>query len=171
MKLVMYPLLIVLSLFYGIAIAADSSTGESKEMHVNEISVMEVKHFVDTKAKNVVILDANNSEARKDAGVVPGAILLTSYNQYSLSELPKDKNTTLVFYCYNSYCQASHVAAGHAIGAGYKDVRVMKEGIEGWNEVFAKNKTQRFKLRETTIDTGMNRYLLPNNFYCDIDKA
>ncbi|MES2637745.1 MAG: rhodanese-like domain-containing protein [Pseudomonadota bacterium] len=101
---------------------------------VKEISVKEVQQFVDSKAKNVAIFDANNEEARKDAGVVPGAILLTSYNKYVLTELPKDKNTTLVFYCYNSYCQASKAAAERAIDAGYKDARVMKAGIVGWNK-------------------------------------
>ncbi|MES2548020.1 MAG: rhodanese-like domain-containing protein [Pseudomonadota bacterium] len=103
-----------------------------------EISVKEVQQFVDSKAKNVAILDANNDNARTDAGVVPGAILLTSYNQYALTELPKDKNTTLVFYCYNTYCQASHLAAQRAIGAGYKDARVMKAGIMGWNAAVGK---------------------------------
>lgn len=118
--------------FAGLAYAGDA---------VKEISVKEVKQFVDNKAKNVAILDANNSEARTDAGVVPGALLLTSYNKYALTELPKDKSTTLVFYCYNSYCQASHAAAERAIGAGYKDARVMKEGIVGWNKEAVKNKT------------------------------
>ena len=100
---------------------------------VKEISVKEVQQLVGSKAVNVAILDANNDGARADTGVVPGAILLSSYNQYTLTELPKDKNTTLVFYCYNSYCQASHAAAQRAIDAGYKDSRVMKAGIVGWN--------------------------------------
>ncbi|MBX9675113.1 MAG: rhodanese-like domain-containing protein [Methylotenera sp.] len=112
--------------FASVAHAADA---------VKEISVNEVKQFVDSKAKNVAIIDANNENAREDAGVVPSAILLTSYNKYALSELPADKNTTLVFYCYNSYCQASHAAAERAIEAGYKDARVMKAGIVGWNKL------------------------------------
>lgn len=115
--------------FASVAHAADA---------VKEISVNEVKQFVDSKAKNVAILDANNENAREDAGVVPSAILLTSYNKYALSELPADKNTTLVFYCYNSYCQASHAAAERAIEAGYKDARVMKAGIVGWNKLINK---------------------------------
>lgn len=133
--------------FIALAFASFAHAGDAvkevavKENLVKEISVKEVKHFIDSKAKNVALFDANNSEARADAGVVPGAILLTSYNQYALSELPKDKATTLVFYCYNSYCQASHAAAERAIGAGYKDARVMKEGIEGWNKEAVKNKT------------------------------
>ena len=108
---------------------------------VKEISVKEVQQLVGSKAVNVAILDANNDGARADAGVVPGAILLTSYNQYALTELPKDKNTTLVFYCYNSYCQASHAAAQRAIDAGYKDARVMKAGIVGWNTAMTKTKS------------------------------
>lgn len=109
---------------------------------VKEISVKEMQQFVNSKTKSVAILDANNDNARADAGVVPGAILLTSYNQYAFTELPKDKNTTLVFYCYNSYCQASHLAAQRAIEAGYKDARIMKAGIVGWNVATAKIKSE-----------------------------
>jgi rhodanese-related sulfurtransferase len=129
MKQFFYPLFFALSLFASTVIAVES---------VKEISVQDVQKFVQEKAANVAIIDANNSEARKDAGVVPGAILLSSYNQYAVTELPNDKNTTLVFYCYNSYCQASHAAAMRAIGAGYKDARVMKAGIVGWNKANTK---------------------------------
>jgi rhodanese-related sulfurtransferase len=101
---------------------------------IKEVSIKEVQQYVQTKPANVVILDANNEDARKSAGTIPGAILLSSYNQYSLSELPKDKNSTLVFYCYNSYCQASHAAAERALTAGYKNATVLKAGIDGWNK-------------------------------------
>ena len=122
-------------LFFVFAVFAANATAIEE---VQEISVQEVQKFVQDKPANVAILDVNNDDARKDAGVVPSAILLSSYNQYAITELPKDKNTTLVFYCYNSYCQASHAAALRAIGAGYKDARVMKAGIAGWNKA---NKT------------------------------
>ena len=125
MKQFFYALVLCLGTIASSAIAAEA---------VKEITVVEVQKYVQNKAANVAILDANNSEARKDAGVVPGAILLSSYNQYAVNELPQDKNTTLVFYCYNSYCQASHAAAMRAINAGYKDARVMKAGIAGWNK-------------------------------------
>lgn len=125
MKQFLYGIFFVLAVFAGYATAAEQ---------VREVTVEDVQKFVQDKPANVAIIDANNDDARKDAGVVPGAILLTSYNQYAISELPKDKNTTLVFYCYNSYCQASHAAAMRAIGAGYKDARVMKAGIAGWNK-------------------------------------
>lgn len=131
MKQFFYPLFFALTTIASMATAAEP---------VKEVSVSEVQQYVSAKTPNVVIVDANNDEARKDAGVVPSAILLTSYNQYAINELPADKATTLVFYCYNSYCQASHAAALRAIGAGYKDARVMKAGIVGWNKLSEKNK-------------------------------
>jgi rhodanese-related sulfurtransferase len=100
---------------------------------ITEVSVANVQAMVSAKPVKVVVLDANNEQARAEAGMVPGAVKLSSYSQYDLAELPADKNTTLVFYCYNSYCQASHMAAARALQAGYKDVRVMKAGIVGWN--------------------------------------
>ena len=129
MKQLLNTFLFVALSIVGIAYAEDAP----KQTAVKEISVQQVQQLIDSKVKNVAILDANNEDARKDAGVVLGAILLTSYNKYALTELPKDKNTTLVFYCYNSYCQASNLAAQRAIGAGFKDARVMKAGIVGWN--------------------------------------
>jgi rhodanese-related sulfurtransferase len=108
---------------------------------IKEVSIKEVQQYVQTKPANVVILDANNEDARKSAGTIPGATLLSSYNQYALSELPKDKNSTLVFYCYNSYCQASHTAAERALSAGYKNATVLKAGIDGWNKANALSNT------------------------------
>jgi rhodanese-related sulfurtransferase len=106
----------------------------AKTAEIQEVSVEQVKQLMADNKTKFAIVDANNDGARKDAGTIANAILLTSYNQYALSELPADKATTLVFYCYNSYCQASHAAAERAIGAGYTDVRVMKAGIAGWNK-------------------------------------
>ena len=120
-------------IFAALSFVGFANADDAPKAMINEISVKQVQQLIDSKAKNVVILDANNEDARKEAGVVPGAVLLTSYSKYALTELPKDKNTTLVFYCYNSYCQASNLAAQRAIGAGYNDARVMKAGIVGWN--------------------------------------
>jgi len=106
-------------LFIALSFVGFAYADAPKQTAVKEISVKQVQQFIENKAKNVVILDANNEDARKDAGVVPGAVLLTSYSKYALTALPKDKNTTLVFYCYNSYCQASNLAAQRAIGAGW----------------------------------------------------
>ena len=49
---------------------------------------------------HVNIYDANGWGLRSTAGVIPGAHLLTSDDQYDVAtELPPAKNAKLVFYC------------------------------------------------------------------------
>ncbi len=98
------------------------------------IPVEQVGKLVEAKSSNVAILDVNPEEVRASKGVVPGAIKLTSYDKYALSELPADKTTQLIFYCYNSFCLASDEAADRAIKAGYTNVGRMRAGITGWQD-------------------------------------
>jgi hypothetical protein len=52
---------------------------------------------------HVVILDANVVPTRERYGVIPGARLLSSYDNYDVAtELPSAKNAKLVFYCANT---------------------------------------------------------------------
>jgi hypothetical protein len=52
---------------------------------------------------HVVILDANVDGTRARYGVIPGARLLTSYDNYDVAtELPPARNAKLVFYCANT---------------------------------------------------------------------
>jgi rhodanese-related sulfurtransferase len=82
---------------------------------------------------HVNIYDANGWGLRSSAGVVPGAHLLTSDDKYDVATtLPPDKSAKLVFYCADPKCTASHEAARRAIAAGYTDVSVMSDGIQGW---------------------------------------
>ena len=73
-------------------------------------------------------------ETRETFGTIPGAVLLTSYSEYKLTELPKDKKSDLVFYCANNKCGASKMAAKRALEAGYKSVSVLPAGIMGWKD-------------------------------------
>ena len=130
MKKLLFAFIFVISAMILPALAEEQIAEVSVE---NVQAMLTAKAVVTAKPIKVVVLDANNEQARAEAGMVPGAVKLSSYNQYNLAELPTDKNTTLVFYCYNIYCQASHMAAARALQAGYKDVRVMKAGIVGWN--------------------------------------
>ncbi len=77
-------------------------------------------------------VDANGESTRKHEGVLPGAILLSDFDTFQISELPADKARPLVFYCANTDCRSSHHAAEKAITAGYQHVEVMPEGIAGW---------------------------------------
>jgi len=81
---------------------------------------------------DVSVLDANPDSVRSSLGTVPGAVLLTSASRYQLTELPAEKDRTLVFYCFNEQCTASHAAAKRASAAGYSHVLVLSAGIQGW---------------------------------------
>lgn len=87
------------------------------------------------KSKKVVVLDANGEGTRKKHGIIPNAVLLSSYDEYNIAkELPKDKNTQLVFYCANTKCTAAPKAAQRAMKAGYKNVSHLSVGIMGWKK-------------------------------------
>ena len=100
---------------------------------VKELDVPAVAALVATNS--AVVLDANGSSTRAQFGIVPGARLLTSSSRFDVAtELPANKGSTLVFYCANSECGASHSAAERAVAAGYSDVNVMPAGIAGWKQ-------------------------------------
>lgn len=95
-----------------------------------------VKVTIDqAKKKKATFVDSNRQQTREKYGVIPGAILLTSSTEYDASkELPKDKQTSLVFYCANERCGASKKSAKRAAEAGYEDVAVLPVGIMGWKD-------------------------------------
>lgn len=103
------------------------------------VSVDEVARSL--AAGTVVPVDANGDKTRKRLGVLPGAVLLSDYELFAVSELPADKSKRLVFYCANTQCSASHEAARRARFTGYANVEVMDAGIAGW--VAAGNQVQR----------------------------
>jgi len=82
---------------------------------------------------DLVLCDANSDETRRRMGVIPGALLLSSYRDYDPhAELPGDASRKLVFYCHSEMCGAAADAARKAIAAGYPDVSVLESGIRGW---------------------------------------
>jgi rhodanese-related sulfurtransferase len=99
---------------------------------VGTVAIDELASLVDTG--KCAVLDANNDSTRKSMGVIPGARLLSDYDNYALSELPASKAEKLVFYCANEACGASHAAAAKALLAGYTDVNVFRGGIAGWKQ-------------------------------------
>ena len=54
------------------------------------------------KNSHVFVYDADPANSREKMGVIPGAIVLSSWNKFDVAtELPRDKNAKLVFYCHN----------------------------------------------------------------------
>jgi len=82
------------------------------------------------QARQVTVIDVNSRQSWKTAHV-PGALLLDPAN-YLDSDLPSDKQTSLVFYCSNPMCRKAPNAARRARKLGYLDVQVMAAGITGW---------------------------------------
>ncbi len=61
-------------------------------------------------------------------------MLVSDSETFSPGERPADKARPLVFYCANTSCGASHEAAAKARTAGYREVKVLPEGIAGWRK-------------------------------------
>lgn len=122
-------LIVIASLFLA-QIAFAGAKEDFKLIHTQDL--VKLMHQKDAK---LAILDANNEKIRKEEGVIPGAKLLSSFKEYDLkTELPAEKDTTLVFYCANPKCMASHEAAERAVHEGYTHVSVMSDGIQGWKK-------------------------------------
>lgn len=123
----------VLGLSLG-AFACDSKTSApaATETAANAVAPAITVEELSTKIekKEVTVCDANSEETRKKHGVIPGAVLMSNYED--MSALPEDKNASLVFYCGSEKCSAAPKAATKALSAGYKDVKVLKVGIKGW---------------------------------------
>lgn len=106
------------------------ATHEKLSASVATVTIEELSAQLASGACQAV--DANGEATRKKMGVIPGAVLLTDSEAFSTSELPKDKQKLLVFYCANTHCSASEEAAARALTAGYTNVKVLPDGIAGW---------------------------------------
>jgi rhodanese-related sulfurtransferase len=68
------------------------------------IHVADLAKLMADPVSKVQIFDANHSSTRENFGVIPGAHLLTSSDNYEVAkELPADKNARLVFYCADTH--------------------------------------------------------------------
>jgi len=83
-----------------------------------------------THDKSAVLIDARPPVAYK-SGFIPGAIVIPAAElEKHVDKLPKDKNTTLIFYCVGG-C-SSPTAAIKAKSLGYKNVKIYAGGFPDW---------------------------------------
>lgn len=68
-------------------------------MAVKEVTVAQTAEHL--RKATATLIDASGSDHRQEVGVLPRAVLLSSYDQYDLKELPADKSRPLIFYCVN----------------------------------------------------------------------
>jgi len=80
--------------------------------------------------ERIAVFDVN-SRGSWLAAHVPGARHL-DHETFSESDLPVERDQTLVFYCSNPLCRKAPLAARRAGKMGYRDARVLSAGIAGW---------------------------------------
>ncbi len=97
-------------------------------MGLNVISPAKLRQLMQKQPVNV--LDVNSRQSWLTARV-PGAWRLDPMG-YNESDLPADRDSTLVFYCSNFMCRKAPNAARRAKDMGYRNVYVMSAGISGW---------------------------------------
>lgn len=124
---------LLLSIPASIQVAAGCSRthddpAAAQGVSIAAVSVDELDHML--ASRDCVAVDANGDTTRQRMGVIPGAVLLRDAD--SIDGLPADRSRSLVFYCANEACRASHSAAEKALRAGYSHVKVLPAGIAGW---------------------------------------
>lgn len=85
---------------YGFSLSQMLGSGEEQNLNTFKvIHVADLKALLDKRGDNVHVFDANIDVTRERFGVIPGATLLTSDQNYPLSVLPPNRHATLIFYC------------------------------------------------------------------------
>jgi len=98
---------------------------------VSEISVQKVKKLIGDGDEFSLIDSRPKSQYKRSH--LPSAFSIPSCEMNkNVGLLPEDKEQLLVFYCGGSSCGMSIIASATAAQAGYKNIRVMLAGTEGW---------------------------------------
>jgi rhodanese-related sulfurtransferase len=97
-------------------------------MGLRTITPEEVQQLL--SGQDVVVVDVNSADRWTEAHV-PGAVNLDP-TRFTDEQLPRDKETSVVFYCSGAMCRKAPDAARRASTMGYRDVKVMSAGIRGW---------------------------------------
>ena len=82
---------------------------------------------------DVMIIDARPYKPKFVEGHIPGAISIPdSQFDKNVDQLPKDKNTLLIYYCGGLDCRLSHKSAKKGEALGYTNVKVFAKGYPEW---------------------------------------
>ena len=84
----------------GFVVSALLACGAHEDEGFKLIHVADLVALRSAPDHTVAVADANGTDFRTREGVIPGAILLSSFRSYDVAkELPAPKDTALVFYC------------------------------------------------------------------------
>jgi rhodanese-related sulfurtransferase len=98
----------------------------------------------------LTVVDVNSRQSWESARV-PGAVHLDPF-AFADADLPRDKETAVVFYCSNFMCRKAPRAARRAAGMGFRNVRVMSAGISGWLDAGLPTESNRARLSSHVED-------------------
>jgi rhodanese-related sulfurtransferase len=112
---------------------AEPPAADEAQHAFQKMSVEQLASLIDQSktGKAMVYIFDNNGKERFDKGHIPGAKWI-SPDAIKESDLPADKQATLVFYCASESCTACHDGALAAVKLGYKNVYILPAGIKGW---------------------------------------
>jgi rhodanese-related sulfurtransferase len=99
------------------------------------INSAQLKKMVDSKSDDILVIDARNPEEYQEVHIPRSINLPEKKFAEKKHLLPKNKTTTIVFYCNGVKCGKSKRAAKQAAALGYKNVIVYKEGMPVWEEL------------------------------------
>jgi rhodanese-related sulfurtransferase len=95
---------------------------------IPELSVEEAAELI--MQGRALVIDVN-PRRRWSSGHVPGALNLDPA-AFAETDIPGDKDATLIFYCSDAGCNASRYAARRALKLGFVHVFLMPAGLKGW---------------------------------------
>jgi rhodanese-related sulfurtransferase len=117
-----------------LAFAATAQAANPDWFYKNLVDIGYVKPLVKVpNPEGVKLIDSRPYQGKYVGGYIPTAISLPDSEFDKKTDLlPKDKNTTLVFYCEGPECKLSHSSAKRAEKLGYKNVKVFPGGYPEW---------------------------------------
>ena len=98
---------------------------------VLEISVHDVKNKLMNR-KDIVLIDTRLGSSYEKSHLPKAISIPACTMEDHLDLLPENKERLLVFYCDDSTCGSSIRASAIAVESGYKKIRVLKAGLQGW---------------------------------------
>ncbi len=96
-----------------------------------DISISELEKAIENK--EVILLDVNGSATYAN-GHIPGAIDFRANKDNIATLLGDDKDKLVVAYCGGPSCSAYKAGASAAEAAGFKNIKHLSAGINGWLE-------------------------------------
>lgn len=116
----------------------DDNAGEEQIDIVEDLPEIESDYLYALTVKgpvkgNYLLVDCR-SAGQFQQSTIPTAVPFAGLKDGKKDILPEDSTAEIIFFCQNSDCDAGGRAAALAINQGYENVKILPEGIKGWQE-------------------------------------